>query len=80
MLDLILKEADSFYKVPSKNFIIALQKNLKCFDLKCFDMSCNCECTSRCDLEFGETINTIYRDAVEISKEKFQEMWISCQN
>jgi hypothetical protein len=79
MLDYVLERAQQFYKVENLNCLLAKFHATNCFSIKCYDRGCGCGYTNSCDLEPGESINSVYPTAVEISKEEFVKLWNECQ-
>lgn len=81
-LNNVLKQSSRFYKSENLGFIIALYdelNNRRCYKVKCFGLDCNCDEKDSCDLYPNENIQSVYPDAVSITKEEFIEKWTTCQ-
>ncbi|MFC4232661.1 hypothetical protein ACFOW1_12230 [Parasediminibacterium paludis] len=79
-LDNILQTSDEFYMCEAMQRLIAHEYGENCFQLVCYDMSCGCEQVDRCDLNEGETIKSLYPEAIEISLDDFKAQFIACVN
>lgn len=81
-LNNVLKNSSRFYKSESRGIIIALfdeQNSRRCYTIKCFGLDCNCSETNSCDLYSNENVQSVYSDAVSITKDEFIEHWTTCQ-
>jgi hypothetical protein len=69
-----------YYKVADIATIIKQKIGETCYIKYCYKIECQCQSTTSCDLEEGETIKSAFPQKVveEIDREEFDKLYANC--